>query len=298
VDPSLAGRAADASSGWGADDLAAAAMLHTDILLKLVKHSRPEDAAAQMHGATTLLRAAVARDPARAAFARRWRSTVTALVHAFGSPALSDRLRDDGLAWLTTSERAAAAEASFQLGLTSEIRAAVAGPLSGAVPMKAVAVSRAARHELTEAARHFEDALAADRDCAEAALHLGRIRLLDARDAEAERALRSAAASASVPIRYLALLFLGTVAERQSRFEDAEAQYRAALNLFRWGQSAPLALSHVLMRIGREPEARALLAGHFDTTRGRTVDPLWAYLSDPATDLGPALDLLRAETWR
>jgi len=149
-----------------------------------------------------------------------------------------------------------------------------------------------------EAAGHFEDALASDRECTDAALHLGRIKLVEGRDADAERPLRIAAASEDAPVRYLALLFLGTIAERQARFEDAEAQYRAAMTHFRWGQSAPLALSHVLMRIGREPEARALLVEHFEGVRGRTIDPLWTYLSDPATDLGPALDLLRAGTWR
>jgi len=298
VDPGLAAAAADASSGWTADELAAAAMLHTDRLLRLAKDSQPPRAAAHMEAAVTLLRAAIARDPARTAYARRWGSTVAALLHAYGSRELADHLRLEGLAWLTTSERAAAANASFQLGLLAEIRAAVAGPLSGAVPKKAVPITAEARRELVEAAGHFEDALATDREHAGAALHLGRIRLIEGRDADADRALRGAAASADAPVRYLALLFLGAIAERQSRFEDAAAQYRAAMAYFRWGQSAPLALSHVLMRIGREPEARALLIEHFEGVRGRTIDPLWTYLSDPATDLGPALELLRAETWR
>ncbi len=77
-----------------------------------------------------------------------------------------------------------------------------------------------------------------------------------------------------------------------------QSSTRAALDTFRWGQAAPLALSHVLMRTGREPEAHETLALHFTTTRGRAVEPLRTYLANPATDLGPSLDQLRAEVWR
>ena len=52
------------------------------------------------------------------------------------------------------------------------------------------------------------------------------------------------------------------------------------------------------MRQGREAEARAAVARHFSGTRARVVEPLWTYLADPATDLGPSLNLLRAEVWR
>ena len=52
------------------------------------------------------------------------------------------------------------------------------------------------------------------------------------------------------------------------------------------------------MRQGREADARATVARHFGGTRARVVEPLWTYLSDPGTDLGPSLNLLRAEVWR
>ena len=107
-----------------------------------------------------------------------------------------------------------------------------------------------------------------------------------------------AAAADTLPVRYLAMMLLGAIAERQGRYDDAAKQYRAALDTFQWGQAAPLALSHVYMRTGREQEARASLAEHFTITRGRTVEPLWTYLANPATDLGPSLDQLRAEVWR
>jgi hypothetical protein len=293
----VAAQAVDAPTGWTAADFAGAAMLHTDVALRLVKAARPDDARAHLDAATNLLRIAADREPARAAFARRWRSTVAGLLHAFGARDSASELRYDGLPWLTDSKKQLQAAKSFEWGLASEIRAAVAGPLSGALPKKTQPVPAEALAELRTAARDFESALAADPACGEALLHLGRIRLLDGRDADAERTLRAAAAADSVPVRYLATLWLGALAERQSRYADAEAQYRAASDVFPWGQSAPLALSHVLMRAGREADAREVLAAHFERTRGRVVEPLRTYLSDPETDLGPALDLLRAEVW-
>ncbi len=296
-DQSMVGRAVEPASGWSAVDLSAAAMLHTDLALLIVKKARQPEAAVHIDAATTLLRGAVDRSSGQAEFARRWSGTVGGLLHALGAAEIASNLTT-GKNWLTLSEGQQRALAAVERGITAEIQAAVAGPLSGPPPTRTPVVPLDARRELKVAARHFEDALAADPSCTEAALHLGRVRLLDGRDAEAERSLRVAATADTIPVRYLAMMFLGVIAERQARYDDAATQYRAAFEAFRWGQSAPLALSHVLMRTGREQEAREALAVHFTTTRGRTVEPLWTYLANPATDLGPSLDQLRAEVWR
>jgi len=289
----MVSRVADPASGWAAADLAAAVMFHTDTALRLVKVSSQQDAATHVDAAAMLLRAALERDPARAAFARRWRSTVAALLHAAGARELATRIGPEA-----ESKPQARARTAFALGLTEEIRAAVAGPLSGKPPKRSAPVTAEARRALLEAARHFQDAVARDPTDVEAALHLGRILIVAGREIDADRPLRLAAASPDRPVRYLAMLFLGAIAERQSRYADAEGQYRAAGEAFPWGQSAPLALSHVLMREGREPEARAAVARHFAGTGGRVVEPLWTYLADPETDPGPTLNLLRAEVWR
>jgi hypothetical protein len=133
---------------------------------------------------------------------------------------------------------------------------------------------------------------------AEAALHLGRVKMITGFEDDADRPLRLAAAAPDRPVRYLALMFLGAIAERQLRYADAEQLYLAARDAFPWGQSASLALSHVLMQAGREADARAAIARHFTRAGGRVIEPLWTYLADPATDLGPTLNLLRAEIWR
>jgi len=297
VDPIVIARIVETSSGWTADDLAAAAMFHTDASLRLIKAARKQDAASHVDAAVTLLHAAVDREPDRAEYAVRWRSTTTGLLYAADARDLAAHARE-ATEWIVRTARQDDADAAFALGLTSEIRAAVVGPLSGPPPRRNAPVSMTARRDLDEAARHFEDALTADPGRTDAALHLGRILLVSGRDAEAGRPLLTAAAAPSRPVRYLAMLFLGALAERQSRFADAERQYRAALELFPWGQSAPFALSHLLMRDGREAEARAAIEQHLTATALRVVDPLWTYLADPATDLGPTLTVLRAEMWR
>jgi tetratricopeptide (TPR) repeat protein len=295
---SIVSRVVESASGWTAADLAAAAMFHTDVALRLAKASRQEGAAAHAGAAAALLRAAVEREPTRTAFARRWRSTVSGLLHAAGALDLAKRIEAEALPGLAESKQQAGARAAFALGLTEEIRAAVAGPLSGSVEKRNVPVPPEARRALADAARHLQNALAADPTDAEAALHLGRIMIVAGREIDADRPLRVAAGAPDSPVRYLAMMFLGAIAERQSRYADAERHYLAALDTFPWGQSAPLALSHVLMREGREAEARAAVARHFTRTGARAVEPLWTYLADPATDLGPTLNLLRAEVWR
>jgi tetratricopeptide (TPR) repeat protein len=290
-------RAIDPASGWTAIDLTAAAMLHTEACLQLVKIGRRSDALAHLAAATRLVRAATELTAEREEFARRWRDTVAGLLQAFGAPDLASHLRIRAMAWLQTSAAQIRARTAFERGVTSEIQAAAAGPLSGPLPKRTSAVPPEARQSLRAAERHFEQAMAAD-PSAEAALHLGRVSLLDDREPEAERWLRTASAAHNPSVRYLALMFLGVIAERQERYSDAEGYYRSAHDSFRWGQSAPVAISHLLMRTGREVDAREILAVHFATTHGRVVEPLWTYLADPATDLGPTLNQLRAEIWR
>lgn len=287
----------DPASGWTPIELTAAAMLHTDGALALIR-DRPTEALVHLDAAMRLLAAAITRDSERRDFARRWRDAVAGFLHALGAPDVASNLRARMTEWLPETAAQLAARTAFENGLASEIQAAAAGPLSGRMPKRTSVVPTEARDALSAAVRHFERALTMDPSCVEAALHLGRVRLLQGREPEAERWLRVGSAAQKPPLRYLAMMFLGVIAERQARYADAEAQYRSALDSFRWGQSAPLALSHVLMRTGRDPEARQMLAAHFAATPGRVVDPLWTYLADPAAHLAPTLNQLRAEVWR
>lgn len=298
ADASILDRVATGANGWTADDLAGAAMMHTDAALRLVKAARPSDAAIHLDAALAALQAAASREPQRLEFARRWRDTVASLLQAFNGADLASSVRTRAMTWTRETQDQAVARAAFEAGVTSEIQAAVAGPLSGGPPKRALVVPPQALWELKEAAKQFELALTRDPSCFEAALHLGRARLLDKRDADAERWLRVAARAPGRAVRYLAVMLLGVLAEQQARYADAERRYREAMEAFRWGQSAPLALSHVLMRAGRDLEARETVAAHLQATRGRVVEPLRTYLAIPDTDPAATFDQLRAEVWR
>ncbi len=296
--PADADGASDPEGTWSAIDLEAAAMLHTDVSLRLVKAGRSADARAYLDAASRLLRAAVARDAAAADYARRWRDTISGLLDAFNARALAKEIDRDGRDWWPESKETEAARKAYADGLTHEIQAAVAGPLSGPPPAQSVGMAREAVVPLHQAQLDYARALGLDPRRTDAALHLGRVELLLWHDAEAAAQLRAAASATNPSVRYLALMYLAAIDEHAGRLDAAIEQYRRARATFRWAQSAPLALSHALMRAGRDAEARDVLADHFNSTSQRSWDPLWTYLADPATDLGPTLDELRAEIWR
>jgi len=288
----------DDTRDWTADDLEAAAMLQTDIGLRLVKTGRRAESAPHFDVAAAILKGAVDLDGARVEYARRWRDTVSGLLEAFGAPDLAKDLDMRGHEWWPQSKEAAAGSTAFAQGLTHEIQSAVAGRLSGPPPTRPFAIPADAIGLLRHAAEDYTASLASDSTNTQAALHLGRVLVLLGRDNEAAPHLGAASSSANPAVRYLALLFTGALDERAGRLDAAVGEYQRAREVFKWGQSAPLALSHALMRLGRDAQAREALADHFEKTGGRACDPLWTYLADPSTDLGPTLDELRAEVWR
>jgi Tfp pilus assembly protein PilF len=148
------------------------------------------------------------------------------------------------------------------------------------------------------AAEAFASAASLDPGLLDASLHRGRAWILAGEPAKAVQPLTAAAQSPDRHVRYLAVMFLGAIAEADGQLEEAEVRYRAAAATAPFGQSAPLALAHLFGRTGRDAEARALLSGHFARTRGRVAEPLWTYLGAPADHLGESLQELRAEVWR
>ena len=284
--------------GWMAVDLEAAAMLDTDVGLRLARSGRHTDSTPFVDAAGTLLRAAVDLDGARLEYAWRWRDTVVGLLDASGAADLTKDLDARGHEWWPQSKEAAEAQKAYAQGLTLEIQAAVAGRLSGPPPARPFAIPADAVSALRHAADDYTAALASDQTNTQIALHLGRVFVLLGRENDAALHLHAAGSSANPAVRYLALMFSGALDERAGRLDAAIDQYGRAHAAFRWGQSAPVALSHALMRAGRDGEARDVLTGHFASAGRRVCEPLWTYLADPSTDLGPTLDELRAEIWR
>jgi hypothetical protein len=284
---------------WSADDLRAAAMLHTDAALKLIERRQAADASVQLNAAVRLMDEAVARTPRLGAYARRWYVVIAALLDARGAPEASRALRDlIALRFPETASQVSARQA-FERGLDLELRAAMEGPVSRSDKRdRNVDIDPQALAWLAEAAAAFESALTQQPGLADAALHLGRARIVRQQDAAAVRPLELASAADDARVRYLALLCLGGIAERQERFDTAKARYREAAAAFPWGQSATFALAQLSSRTGNEADARATMAEHFARTRGRVVEPLWTYLVTPDDHLRPSLDELRAEVWR
>ena len=147
---------------------------------------------------------------------------------------------------------------------------------------------------LRAAATSFEQALRLDPSLHTAALHLGRARLLQGFLDKARQNLDVATHSALPSERYLALLFLGAIAEQAGRLDEAEARYRAAVSEFKWGQSGPLALARLLSRTNREQDAREVIAA-FLVGGGPTMEPLWTFIARPEQEALSLLDLLRDE---
>jgi hypothetical protein len=296
--PALAKRLTDSTDELTLVERRAAAMLHTDVCLQLLKAEREAHAAAHLDVATASLDSAAPAAPADVEFARRWHAIVGGLLHAAGATSLASDLRARAATRFIETTARTQARAAFERGLMAEIQAATAGPISGSPRNRSDVLPREAVSGLRSAAREYEAALSLDRDLVEAAVHLGRIRTLEGGDVEATRWLGLAATGGLASERYLARLFLGAIAERQGRYADAEAEYRSALDGFRWGQAAAFALSHLLGRTGREAVARATLVDHFARTGGRVVEPLWTYVTDPYAHLGQSLETLRAEVWK
>ena len=142
----------------------------------------------------------------------------------------------------------------------------------------------------------FAAALREDPSLHAAALHLGRLRMLQKQRLEAATLFRSALADTTPAVAYLAALFLGSLEEREGQFEAAERLYRSAVERIPHGQSAPLALAQLLTRTGRDHEARQVLAAHMMRPGAVLVEPMWVFGSPANPEI--QLDLLRLEVWK
>jgi hypothetical protein len=154
---------------------------------------------------------------------------------------------------------------------------------------------------LADATTQFSQALALDPSYHLAALHLGRVRMLQNNKAEAARLFSSTTRAHDPRVSYLASLFLGRFAERDDRYEEAEQLYRDAAARYPSGQAATLALSQLLSQTSRETDAREVLMVLLAKPRGHIVEPLWTYLRSPVLELDEVLGNfaeLRAEVMK
>ena len=137
------------------------------------------------------------------------------------------------------------------------------------------------------------DALALDGGLLEARLHLGKLHLERGRLTQAERRLQEVEASSGDDRqRYLARLFLGRLAERHGRPDEAAGFYRRALEAWPDSQAARLALAHAVERSFGPKAALPLVAASLAASQrlDRSADPWWLYRFGPPGLAKAALD--------
>jgi tetratricopeptide (TPR) repeat protein len=134
------------------------------------------------------------------------------------------------------------------------------------------------------AEKALRDALALDAGIQEARLRLGKLLLDVGRAVEAESLLAEVDERTDDDRqRYLARLFLGRVAERLGRPEEALRYYRHALEAWPDSQAARLALAHGLERSSGPAAPLVLVGATLGASRrlDRSDDPWWFFLFGP-----------------
>jgi tetratricopeptide (TPR) repeat protein len=268
----------------------AAVLMHAEAgLLSLAALSEVE---AETHLGASVTLYQWSRDAA--AEARNWAG---ARQRAFGqgppTPGLEIRERIDRRDFYV-----AMAAAALAIGFPSTAhpfaeKARQAAPLDPEVQLVSGCVAEAfadeqlLRHRESEATRlrneagpALRDALALDPTLHEARLRLGRLHLDGGRPIEAESLLEEVERqSGDDRQRYLARLFLGRLAERRGRLDEAAGFYRRALEAWPDSQAARLALGHAVERSSGPAAALPLVAASLAASRrlDRAADPWWLY---------------------
>ena len=248
----------------------AAAILHTERWFIGMSNGRHDTGATHLDAAMRLFVRLREIDKRHVGFIHRWRAVVAALL---GQLSNADRMRD----FLSRTnevfpidENRRGAEQEFAAGVIAE-RSATERSTDETTMSDA-----GASHMWGSAATSYEASLRKDREFHMADLHLGRVLMMQEKTREAARHFERAAAADDPRVQYLAQLFLGSLAERAGRYPEAERSYRTALQTYPLGQSAPLALSQLFSRTGRESDAKKLNA--MLARRTLVVEPLWTYV--------------------
>jgi tetratricopeptide (TPR) repeat protein len=263
---------------WKPGTLRAAAMLHTEVGLEALR--RRDVMQLQFHAgiADGWLNLADDRTSIPGGLRSRWNVAVARVLLLNGEFSLAEGYLDR-----LNTKIANDAAILLALGTAKESRAlrqtADAPAAAGAKPRDPAEVHRERDELRTAAAASFERALTLDATLVEARLRLARIAIDRGDDAGAERmlaALPKGPANASV--LYLTNMWIGQIRERQKQWNAAAQSYVDAVKAQPDGQSAYVALAHVLHATGQPVEAAGVLDRWY--ARGVTsavADPWWIY---------------------
>jgi tetratricopeptide (TPR) repeat protein len=292
IEQALSASGADA---WTWEEVAAAAMMHTDAGFYFL--SRKEPGIPHLADAERLLSWGLLTFPGHGAFVRRWYTTVQSIVADSGDGTnarwLSDKYKDR---IQRTPQRAKALEA-YHRGVFAEYDGCQKGEFLTITGLTESGANLVQKY-FVPAARELSTALTLEPELLEADLHLGRIRMLEGRDADAVPLLERASASKTRSVSYLAKLFLGAFAERAARWTDAETLYREALRISPAGQSASIALAQLLDRRGRAAEGARVLAELLARPETRLIEPWSVYFDEAGVENAMKIRLIRSEVIR
>lgn len=259
---------------WQPRFLRGAAMLHTDIALAAFRAR--DGAQFEFHAgiADGWLALADDRKSPPGSLRSRWNVAVARLLLANGEAGLAERYLD------RINERIPNDPAILLVfGTVKETQATRPGlQWSNGKPDNPAAVASARDAALNAAVALLQRA-AADPALVEARLRLARIHVLKKDDASAEPILTAIlAAQPKPPMKYLASLLLGGIRERQKQFDPAARLYVDAVLAVPDGQSAYLALAHIMHAANHRDDATSVLDKMFARRASQlTADPWWMY---------------------
>ncbi|MEW5984072.1 MAG: tetratricopeptide repeat protein [Acidobacteriota bacterium] len=151
------------------------------------------------------------------------------------------------------------------------------------------------RSLIEEAERTYRRSVELDPHLVEGWLRLALLLSRQDKPEEAIKALDSIPkASLDVELRYLVLLVSGGARAQAGDWDDAAAEYRAAMQLLPGAQSARIGLSDTLLHDGRAEEAAGLLTKRLAEPPGAAgSDPWWGFQRGPYWRICAVLDALR-----
>jgi Tfp pilus assembly protein PilF len=260
---------------WQPRFLRGAAMLHTDIALA---GFRARDGAQfEFHAgiADGWLALADDRKSAPGSLRSRWNVAIARLLLANGETGLAERYLE------RITERIPNDPAILLVLGTVKETQATRQPVewsNGKASDATLAVS-ARDAALNEAMTLLQRAAAADASLVEARLRLARLHILKKDDARAEPLLSAIlGAQPAAPVKYLSSLMLGGIRERQKQFDPAARLYVDAVLAVPDGQSAYLALAHIMYSANHRDDAASVLDKLFARRATQlTADPWWMY---------------------
>jgi hypothetical protein len=269
-------------------------MMHTDAGFYFLTEKQP--AMPHLEEAEKLLARALSSAPGHWDFGRRWYRTVESVLKTYRSPGaqyFAKRFSDIWKARFAERPLSVRALDAFHNGVVNEYDGCQKGEFLTVGGLTEFGDNLVQRY-FVPAARELALAMTLDPEMTDAALHLGRVRLLEGREREAVEYFDRAANAPSKPIAYTAKLFLGAIAERAGRRDAAEAAYRGAVRLFPAAQSGIVALAQLLDRHGKTAEAAVLLQTMLSVPE-RSPDPWSLYFEEAGADDAASIGLMRAE---